>query len=147
MVETLKEAKRVLRHNGVMIIATTLPALLHEANWFAQLIPNLADRYSKRFPTMQQNIKMLEDSGFRCAIKLNLLGNEVFRDYYDAEGPLKAEWRNTVSMFAMTTDEEIGDMERLVREMIQNGTIQQYIEKGDRSLEMGFVTLLGCVAV
>ena len=148
MEETLREAKRVLRHNGVMIIAETLPSLVREANWFTQLHPALCERYSKRFPSMKENLAMLDRSGFQCVTKLNTLGgNQLMRDYYDAEGPLKKEWRNTVSFFAIAKEEEIRDIENSVRKMIEKGTIQQFIKEHDRALELGFTTILACIPV
>ena len=145
--EALREAKRVLRPKGVMILVVTLPAQIREAIWFCQLNSSLCERYSKRFPTLEQYMTMFEKCGFRCKTKLSVLGNDMYENYYDPQGPLKTTWRNIESMFGLATDKEIRDIEDSVRKMNENGKMLQFIKEHDRSSELGVFTLLACTAL
>ena len=141
-----REAKRVLRHNGVMIVAESTPPLIKEANWFAQLNLPSCERYCKLYPSVKQYLAMYEKTGFKCVAKLNLLGSDLMPNYYDPQGPLKEEWRSGVSLYAVTTQEEINEIEQKLKGMIKNGTVEQFIKEHDRTLEIGFSNLTVCVS-
>ena len=148
MVEaTFREVRRVLRPNGTMIIATSLPTQIKEALWFCQLNDDLRERYGNRFPTLEQYLVMVEKAGFKCVTKLSVLGNELYENYFDPEGPLKEEWRKTDSMFGLATEKELESIKQFVREMNENGKMVQYIKERDRSSEIGLILLLVCIAL
>ena len=145
MEEMFKEAKRVLLPKGIMIITEVLPSTIKEAIWYCQLSQTLCDRFSKLFPSMKQYLDMFDKYGFECASKLSVLGRDLQDSHYDPEGPLKREWRNGISVFAFATEQEIDEIEQIVRKMNDNGTITDYIKEHDRLYQMGFLTILVCV--
>ena len=90
---------------------------------------------------------MYEKTGFKCVAKLNLLGSDLMPNYFDPQGPLNEEWRSGVSLYAVTTQEEINEIEQKLKGMIKNGTVEQFINKEhDRTLEIGFSNLTVCVS-
>ena len=145
--ETLREAKRVLRQNGVMIIADALPYSLREASWIAQLDRKLTERFSKLFPSVMQYNLMLEKSGFQMVSKLHILGSELVKNYFDPEGPLKKEWRNGLSVFGLATENEILDIEQRVLKMNKDGTMVQFMKEHDRCLQIGSIAILACISL
>ena len=147
MEEAIREARRVLRPNGTMILSVTLPVHIQESIWFCQLNSDLCDRYASRFPSIKQYMAMFEKSGFRCESKLSVLGNSQYGNYFDVEGPLKKSWRNIESMFGMATEKDIRDIEDYVRRMNENGKMAEFIRDHDRSLELGVFSLLACTAI
>ena len=145
--ETLREAKRVLRQNGVMIIADALPYSLREASWIGQLDTKLMERFSKLFPSVTQYKEMLEKNGFQMVSKLNILGSELVKNYFDPEGPLKKEWRNGLSVFGLATEKEILNIEQRVRKMNEDGTMVQFMKEHDKVSQIGTLAILACVSL
>ena len=138
------EAKRVLNTGGLMIITEVLPSTLRESLWYCQLNASLCERVCKLFPSIKQYLSMFDKYKFQCVTKLNILGSELLTLYKDPSGPLDEEWRKSDSMYGMATEQEISDIEEYVKQMIEDKTISQYIKIHDRTLEIGFLTLLVC---
>ena len=147
MEQTLQEAKRVLRPNGIMIIGDGLPWSLRHASWIAQLDTSLTERYSKLFPSVEQYDKMFEKCHFKLVSKLSILGSELIKNYYDPEGPLKKEWRDGMSIFGLATDMELRGIEEKVGNMIKEGTMEQFMNDNDKSSQIGFLTILTCISM
>lgn len=139
------ETKRVLRPKGIMIITEVQPSIIREVIWYSQLNKSLCERYCKLFPSPKQFLTMFGRQGFNCVSKLNVLGADIFKDYFDLEGPLKSEWRRGVSFFGFATEDEIRDIEQTVQKMIEDRTLEQYVKEHDRTLEFGFLTIFACV--
>ena len=130
-----------------MIICECLPVAVREAIWFSQLNHALCERVCKILPSMQQYVAMFQNTGFNVLTKLNLLGSGLFKNYYDPKGPLKQEWRDGTSLFGFATKQENLDIEQKVREMNDNGTMQDFIKEHDRTEEIGTVTIIACTAM
>lgn len=146
MEDIFLETKRVLRPRGIMIIITCLPTA-KDVCWYAKLHKGLVDRYVKMFPTTKQYLDMFDKCGFECRTKLNLLGADLHKDYYDAVGPLKKEWRKGDSLFGFATNEEIQEIEMCMQKMKGNNTLEQFMRENDRVLDVGLLTLLVCTAL
>ena len=146
MEELFRRTKCVLRPKGLLVILTVSPSA-KDVVWYTKLHHGLTDRYFKLFPTMEQFLSMFDDSGFECHTKLNILGAEFFNDYYDAEGPLKEEWRKSVSLYGFASSEEIKEIESNVREMKENGMLEEFLRRNDKALDVGVFTLIVCASV
>ena len=146
MEATLREANRVLRTNGTMFIADALPTAVTEVPWMSRLDKALTERYSKHFPNLEQYDAMLERSSFKMVSKLTILGSELIKNYYDPEGPLKKEWRDGISAYALATDKEIRDLEMKVRKMNEDDTMMQFIKANDKTSQIGLITILTCLS-
>ena len=75
-----------------MVILTCLPTARNVA-WFAKLHNGLLDRHEKLFPSIKQYMSIITKRGFELHTKLNILCADILKDYHDAEGPLKEDWR------------------------------------------------------
>ena len=142
--EMFREAKRALRPKGIMVIIEGLPYTQRHSLWFNQLHQSLLDRWCKIFPTMKQYESMLDKCGFKIFSKLNVLGLGSLKQYYDPEGPLKKEWRNSSSYWGFATEKEILEIEEKVRKMNEDGTMAEFIKEHDRVSEIGALTITAC---
>ena len=129
-----------------MFIITLLPSVYKESIWFSQLNHSLTDRFCKRFPSAEQYMAMFVKYGFKCVSKSNILGFDSRDNYMDPDGPLKEEWRNGGSYFALATEQELADIKQFVQLEKDKGTMLKFIKEHDRSLEMGSLTIFTCVA-
>ena len=129
-----------------MFIIAVLPSSFKESIWYSQLNHSLTDRFCKRFPSAEQYLAMFEKYGFNCVSKSNILGFDSLDNYTDPDGPLKEEWRNGASYFALATEQELNDIKLFVQSEKDKGTMTKFIKEHDRSLEMGSLTIFTCVA-
>ena len=143
--DVFREAKRSLSSRGIMVLLTGLPTVIHSV-WYAKLQEGLHNRHAKLYPTIMQYIGIFARCGFEMRTKLNILGAEILKDYYDAEGPLKESWRKGDSIFQFASEDEIRNIEVSVRRMKENGTLEEYMRKHDKAMEVGLITLILCVA-
>ena len=95
-----------------------------------------------------QFTSMLSKCKFALRTKLNMLGADLLPNHYDAEGPLKECWRKGNSMFANASAKEIQEAEDLVRKMKENGTLEDFMQKHDKALDIGGLpTILLAISV
>ena len=147
MEQTLQETRRVLRRGGLMIITGVTPIMIRKSYWYCQLgwkNEALIGRFCKRFPTMEEYLKMIAAHDFNCVTKLNFLSAGIHEHYLDLEGPLKKEWREGISFFSFATPDEIQDIEQFIRELIENGKMEEFVREHDKQYEIGNLFLLAC---
>ena len=144
MEEMFRETKRVLRPKGIMVISEPLPYTQRNSVWYHHLHEDLSDRWCKKFPTIKQYEAMFDKCGFQIFSKLNILGLDLIKQYFDPEGPLKKEWRRGSSYWGFATEEEILDIEKTVRRMNENGTMNDFIRDHDSSSETGVAAIVAC---
>ena len=144
MEEAFKEAKRVLRPGGIMVVAECLPFSQRYSVWCNQLHLGVTERWCKLFPTLDQYKDMLHKSGFKVVSKMNILGLDAVKHYCEPEFPLKAEWKCGTSYFGFATDVEMREIEEKGRKMIADGTITDFIKEHDKVSDAGVITILAC---
>ena len=142
--ETLRNAKTVLKQNGLVAVTTMLPSIYKQSVWYMSLIPDYTNAWAKKLPTTEEFMELFAKSGFRCVSALNFLRRGTsagLLNHLDAEGPLKPEWRRASASFPEDDDMEIKRMEKVVLEMKQNGTLKKYMADRDHTSEFGFGSL------
>ena len=135
--ELFRRTKRVLHPKGLMVIVTALTSA-KEVVWYTK--PHQGDM--KIAPSMTQFICMLNESGFKCFTKLNLLGCETLKDFYDGEVSLREDWRKSLSLFDMASDEEIREIESYVQELKDRGKLKEFVKRNDETLDVGILRSL-----
>ena len=134
-----------MRPKGQMIIVTALRSV-KDVVWYLKLHQGLTERYMKIFPAVEQFLRMFNESGFECLTKINILGSEFLKDYYDGEGPLREDWRKSISLYGMASDEEIRETECFVRELRERGKLEEFLKSNDKTLDVSAFTLFVCVS-
>lgn len=126
VLRALEEVKRVLKPGGVFLCNTSLPDQCRDGFWWCAIIKEAAEVLaSTRYPSEEWFGRELKGLGFRAGGSSSSEGENgagagaVFHtlldetlqckeQYEDLEGPLKEEWRNTVSTWSLagSADEE-----------------------------------------
>ena len=148
--QTIKETKRILRPNGNLFILCALSSTIKETSWILQLHSGYTERLARRFMSIEQYQTMFSICGFRFISALNLLNiqSQIFLpDYWDIEGPLKEGWRKATVLFDIATDKEINEIEDTVKELRNNGSLEEFVKLKDHSSERRIMTLLVAVPI
>lgn len=127
--EMMKEAYRVLRPQGILVLNTCSHKQLFDGFWWADLIPEAINRVTKRFPPLETITSMLQKAGFSkggkiVSVDAVLQGN----NYLDEEGPLKKAYRDGDSTWALATEPELEAALERVRKMNADGSMKHYLE-------------------
>jgi SAM-dependent methyltransferase len=120
--KAMAEFARVLRPGGVLVIGTCSHLQLARAFWHLDLLPRAAREVRRRYPRLHDLAHHLEEAGFVH------VGNAVPTEailqgdaYLDAAGPLRADWRDGDSSWALASEEEIGAAIERVRAATARG--------------------------
>ncbi len=128
----LGEAHRVLRPGGLVIVNCTSHEQLNHGFWFLHLIPTALSALHDRCIAADQLEAILRERG------LDVVGRFVPLDgvlqgaaYFDAEGPLKPDWRNADSSWALASEHETAAAKAKIRELRTNGDLDPYLVEND----------------
>ena len=135
----LKEAKRVLRQGGFIVIQTPFYEQIRSW-WWMKLMPLATKKICIQCPDYPFIRKALENSGFGDPETMAMLDTPHIRDevLLDPEGPLKEEVRKSVSFWSLATQEEIDDIVKRLTLDKQNGTIVELMMDLDKdALHLG----------
>ena len=133
---------------GTLAIVASLPYGIINSLWWTQILPEITKRYVRKYPTVDQWNDIFSRCKFMCVNKLTILGSELYGpSYLDGEGPLKKEWRNSMSYFSTATDEEINAVEEKINKMKRDRTLEQWRKDNDKSNEIGTVCVFICKRV
>lgn len=128
-----REAFRVLRPHGVLVINTSSHQQHREGFWWAALIPAAIDRMLQRFPSVARLESMFRQTGFEgldfvVPVAEALQGKQ----YLDPAGPLSAAWRAGDSTWSLTTEEELSLALDNVRSRLEDGSMAAFLEERER---------------
>ena len=143
----LNELARVMRPDGVLVINICSTAQLDDGWWYRELFANAYQRCKQRHIPLPVLTTLFAECGFSHR------GNIVSTDaviqgdsYWDGTGPLKKEWRDGDSVFALATEQELEQACAQIRQLEQAGTLADYVAKQDvRRREIGQVTFVHAV--
>ena len=143
---TLKEAVRILRQDGLIIVSAVLDTAVERVVWFTQLNVDLTKRCVEAVvPSVSQYEKMFHDVGIKCLQKLNILGSDFLKDYYNIDGPLDEKWRGSSgSYWSFATKEEIDVVIEKVKDLQESGEYEQWVNEHDHSGDTGIITIFIC---
>jgi SAM-dependent methyltransferase len=143
----LNELARVMRPGGVLVINICSTAQLDDGWWYRELFADAYQRCKQRHIPLPILGTLLAECG------LSHRGNIVPTDavlqgnsYWDGTGPLRKEWRDGDSVFALATEQELEQACSQIRQLEQDGTLADYVAKQDvRRQEIGQVTFVHAV--
>ncbi|XP_060580337.1 uncharacterized protein LOC132737117 [Ruditapes philippinarum] len=143
--KVLTEARRVLKHDGVLTITSGPSPRFYETIWFVHLNPDIATRHLKQYPHDRKWHEMFRKCGFECS---NYIHNNVdipeqtMKTLLDPEGPLKKDWRDCNSYWASATPEDLKVVEEKIKELKASGTLDQFVEKHNTCMGFYVTSLL-----
>ena len=130
----VREAFRVLKPGGVVVINVCTHEQLEQGFWYYDLIPGALDAVLRRCITAERLRAHLEGAGFRFHGRSVPLDGLLFDEgYFRADGPLEARWRKADSIWALADPAELAAAEARVSELRAAGRLDDYLENRDRA--------------
>lgn len=128
----LREFHRVLRPKGILVINTCSHEQLRHGFWYYRLIPEAVDEILRRYMPMDQLIEMLFEYGFTYQGSFVPL-NDVLQGeaYFDPRGPLKKQWRDGDSVFALVTPDHLYRVWERISDMDSRGELSRFVKEHD----------------
>lgn len=128
-----REAFRVLRPGGIVVINTSSHPQHRDGFWWAALIPAAIERMLRRFPSIDCLEEISKRTGFiNSEIKVPL--DEVLqgKNYLDPKGPLSAAWRAGDSTWSLVTGDELPQALDRVTSMLEDGSMAAFMEEREQ---------------
>ncbi len=143
----VKEFSRLLRPGGRLVINTCSHTQLRDGFWPYVLVPEAVEKICKRLMPLDKLEGLLEENGFSSITRYVPVDAVIQGDaFFDARGPLDKHWRDGDSFWAMVGDSELQEVLAKLRKLDQQGELQEFMERQDRSRrDIGQVTFL-CAA-
>lgn len=138
------ECHRVLAPGGALIVQTCSPAQYRQGYWYAALIPEAVDRALDRYIPLQLLEESMSEAGLHPGGRLVPLDEVLQGDaYLDPRGPLRREWRDGDSSWAIVEEAElasaIGEIERMLADDSMVGFLAEREERRRQHGQATFV--------
>ena len=140
----LTEIARVTKPGGVLVINICSATQLVDGWWYSELFRHAIERLQRRHIPLSLLATLLGECGF--VHHANMVPTDaVFqgKSYFDGSGPLREQWRDGDSVFALATEEELAEACARIRQMDKDGSLPEYVASQDRRRhDIGQVTFV-----
>jgi SAM-dependent methyltransferase len=135
----ISECHRVLAPGGTLIVQTSTPVQYREAYWYGSLIPEAIDRALDRYIPVDQLEESMREVGLRPAGRLVSLDEVLQGDaFLDPRGPLRSEWRDGDSSWALVEEAELARVSGEIERMLEDDSMSPFLaERETRRRELG----------
>ena len=128
-----QEARRVVQPEGFMVICHMNRDQLM-TYWWGRFIPNAAEKIAlhlQEYPALWATLKAV---GFKDIETSAILDKELFTPsvLYDPEGPLKEDFRKSISLFSVATEEDIKYLVASLTQAKRKGTLAELMMDLDK---------------
>lgn len=139
-----REAFRVLKPGGVLIINSSGHDQHRDGFWWAALIPKAIDQMLKRMPSIEVLKENFLKAGF-TDYEVVVPFDEALQggQYLDPKGPLSPAWRAGDSSWSLATEEELAHAIAEVKIRLEDGSMAPFINDREKlRAELGQTTFL-----
>ena len=128
-----REAFRLLRPGGVVVINMSTHRQVRDGFWWAALIPAAVDRMLRRCPSLDRFENFFQEAGF-VGFDVVVPVAEVLQGerYLDLAGPLSAAWRAGDSTWSLATEEELSQALDNVTSRLEEGSMAAFVEEREQ---------------
>ncbi|XP_045206604.2 uncharacterized protein LOC123558820 [Mercenaria mercenaria] len=140
--QTIAQARRVLRQNGVIVIITQSEDDLYNT-WFYHINKEITKKYARKFASVRQYLEIFERVGVNCIQRMRLLGT-LLSGHFHLNGPLEKSWRDCDSYWACATETELDDVKQAMCLFKEKGELNEWVIKHDRVNVDGIATMFVC---
>ena len=125
----IREAQRILRPGGVLVINTCSRRQLADGFWWADLIPDAMGRVARRYAPLQELAVLLRQAGLVVETELALAAPLQGAGYLDPRGPLRESWRRSDSTWSLCRPEELEKAMARLEAMLDGDRMGCYLEQ------------------
>ncbi len=139
-----REAFRLLRPGGVVLINLSTHPQIRDGFWWAALIPDAVDRMLRHCPSLDQFKRFLRQAGL-VDLAVVVPRSDVLQgdQYLDPAGPLSPAWRAGDSTWSLATEAELSQALDTVRFRLEDGSMDEFLEEREKlRSEIGQTTFL-----
>jgi ubiquinone/menaquinone biosynthesis C-methylase UbiE len=143
--KALDEGIRLLRNQGVFIIATCSHEQIARGAWYCEVMPErIIQLRQSYYTTFERLDKFMVSRGFKPAGRFIDVGTVLHGEQYsNYENVFSAEYRRTDSIFSSLTETETSSFLQQVRSLKDSGKIHALLEANQETLKrQGQVTFL-----
>lgn len=119
---------RRLVPGGILVVNTCSRPQIMKGFWPSSLVPEAAARMADRYLPLDELEHTMRNAGLKVRGRFvpvdAICGGEA---YFDARGPLRKEWRDTDSLWALATPEELEHALAKVRELDARGELDDWM--------------------
>jgi len=129
----LKEAERVLRPNGLIMINTSSRLQMRHGFWYLELVPEARQQGVDHMVDTNDLKRFLNESGFDLVSRTVPLDCVLQGEsFYDCCGPVSAEWRSGDSIWSLASADELSSALAKVKDMDASGVLMDYMQTQDQ---------------
>jgi len=142
--KVIAEFARVVRPGGKLVVNSCSHEQLRRGWWFFPIIEAAVEDMIARHVPLDALETMFSENGFEpCGRFVPSDAVIQGRSYFDARGPLDAEWRAGDSVWATLEPDELERVVEQVRDMDASGGLEAYVAEHDaQRVNVGQVTFL-----
>jgi len=140
----IAECHRVLAPGGALVVQTCSPAQYRQGNWYAALIPEAIDRTLARYIPLQLLEESMSEAGLHPDGRLVSLDEVLQGDaYFDPRGPMRREWRDGDSAWAIVEEAELASAIGEIERMLADDSMDAFLaEREERRRQHGQATFV-----
>lgn len=146
IIQTFQEAFRVLKPDGLIIIAYSTPEQ-RGGNWYADLVPKAKAKTIARCPSGRQVRGFLKQANFGVICEMSMLSHYCGYENYNNENIFlenEKAWKMD-SVLSSASEEELEEAKLLVKTLYHTGQLKNFYETHDDFPKFGCGRIVAAV--